>query len=172
MLTLCKYRFLIVASLVLLLSGCGTTTNIKRDTPHEPSVASKNLKFESISVKVRTEVADTGEEARLLENYLRKQFVAKNKKVVDSDPDAEMIAVIKHLKKVSRGARLWWGSLAGKSEIRVDVSMRTRKSEPVHFTVDSEAKGASSAGDWFTGYGGTTEDIIQRTSVAIAAELL
>jgi hypothetical protein len=123
-------------------------------------------------VKVRTEVVETAEEAKLLENYLHEQLVAKNKKVVESDPDAEMVAVIKQLKKVSRAARLWWGSLTGSAEIRVDVSVKTKKSEPAQFIVDTEAKGASSAGDWLTGYGGSTEELLQRTSAAIVDELL
>lgn len=166
-----RYALLLLSLFFVLLNGCGTTTDIKREAPRELSPVRTDMEFMSITVQVISEVADTGSEVKFLENQLREQLINRQKTVVDSDADAEMFVVIKHLKKVSKGARLWWGSLAGKAEIRVNVTMTGKTVPPLNFTVDSEATGASSAGDWFSGYGGSTEDLLQRTATAIISEL-
>jgi hypothetical protein len=107
-----RYELLFIVFLTFVVTGCGTTTSIKREMPANSgsNQSGKRSNFDSIHVQVRTEIADTAEDAKLLENYVREQLVAKNKKIVESDPDAEVVAAIKQLKKVSRAARLWWGT--------------------------------------------------------------
>ena len=121
---------------------------------------------------MKTEVENSAEEAQQLKEFLVKEFKAKNKEIKDSEANAEMIVVMKHLKKVSRSSRLVWGSLAGKAEIRADVTITTTNAAPVSFTVDTSSKGASSAGGWLSGYGGSTEDALERTAAKIVSEIL
>ena len=167
-----KVKFFLIGILILVfgLVGCGTTSTIKPEGTLKSMEAIPKLAFNSIKIEVKTEVQDSAEEAQQLKEFLVKEFKARNKEIKDFGSDAEMLVVIKHLKKVSRGSRLWWGSLAGKAEVKLDVLL-TNNIQSINFSVDTTSAGASSVGGWLSGYGGATEDALERTASKIAVEV-
>lgn len=167
-----KVKFFLIGILIFGLISCGTTSTIKPSGSLESLKNLPKLSFNSIKIDVKTEVEDSMWEVHLLKDFLADEFKAKNIEIKDSEADAEMVVVMKHLKNVSRGSRLWWGSLAGKAELRVDVTITTQNTAPVSFSVDTSSRGASSAGDWLSGYGGSTEDALERTAAKIVDEIL
>jgi hypothetical protein len=54
----------------------------------------------------------------------------------------------------------------------VDVTVTRNGSNLMNFTLDTESEGASSTGDWWSGHGGSTEDMLQRSAVKIVNEIL
>jgi len=162
--------FLLIAA-AAVMAGCGTTVNVKP----EESMSGKEipkLSFTSISIEVKTEVEDSQEEVQMFKKLLENEFNSRNIAVAESGTDAKMVVAINHLKKVSKTSRFFWGSLSGSAELKAKITITVKNSKSLNFSIDSSARGASSAGDWFTGYGGSTDDLLNRGAKKIIEEIL
>lgn len=112
------------------------------------------------------------DELRLLDRALAQEFLLRRKQVVESG-DIKLVATVEQFEGVSQTARLWFGSLAGAAVLRVKVVITgANLSEPMSFVIDTQASGASSTGDWWTGHGGSTEDLLQRAAREIVDHIL
>ena len=160
-----------IVLLVFQVLGCGTTTAIHSNN-NPASAKTPKLVFKTLVLEVKTVVPESDEEARLLDRFLSTEFMLKRKQLVDTNGDVQVVAVITRLEKVSQTSRLWWGSLAGSARLRVDVTVTGWGSGVMNFTLDTEAQGAASTGDWWSGLGGSTEDMLQRSAVKIVSEIL
>lgn len=161
---------LIIGALIFLLA-CGTTSVIVPTSGLVSVETLPKIAFTSIQIEIKTEVADSEQEVQLLKEFLVKEFQNRGKIIVESRADAKMVATIIHLKKVPKTKRLWWGSLAGKAEAKIDIVF-ILNNDKAYFTIDTGSAGASSAGDWLSGYGGSTEDMLERSAERIVAEIL
>mgnify|MGYP006891165885 CR=1 FL=1 len=171
-------KFLLLIMVLALVSACGTTVNIKPEGAVSDSDSAKKLpklSFNSIAIEVRTEVEDCHEEVKMFEDFLAENFKQKNVKVVapGSNAEAKMTIVIKHLEKVSKTSRWIWGSWAGSAELKANVAIITRDNNSVNFSIDANARASSIlSGDRYTDYGGSTDDLLERTSKKITEEIL
>lgn len=152
--------------------GARAVTVISRPLLFSSNIASTRMRYTSLALIVKTDVPGSDEEVRLLDRFLSTEFIIRRKQLVESNGDVQVEAVIKRLEKVSQTSRLWWGSLAGSARLRVDVTVTRKPSSVMNFTLDTEAQGASSTGDWWSGHGGSIEDMLQRSAVKIVDEIL
>jgi len=166
-----------IAMLILLIAaaaviaGCGTTVNVKP----EGSMSGKEipkLSFASIAIEVKTEVEDSQDAVKMFKESLANEFKERNITVVDNGADAKMVVEIKHLKKVSKTSRFFWGSLSGSAELKAKITITVKNSKSLNFSIDSSARGASGLGDFMTGYGGSTDDLLNRGAKKIIEEIL
>jgi hypothetical protein len=130
-------------------------------------------KFQSVSLEVKSKSPESKTEAQLLDRYLANEFLLRRKQLVTERADITVTATIEEFTGISQTARLWLGSLAGQGVVRVRVEVTgSGLSAPLVFVVDSRAAGASSTGDWWSGYGGSTEDLLERTAKEIINYIL
>lgn len=166
-----KIAFFMLIVAAFLLSACGTTVNVKPTDGSLPSEESLKLSFASVAIEVKTEVEDSQEEAQMFKDFLANEFKERNITVAESGTDAKMMVIIKHLKKVSKTSRFFWGSLAGSAEIKADIAIKTKTANSSFF-VNASARGASGFSDYMSAYGGSTEDLLNRTAKKIAEKIL
>jgi len=162
--------FLIIAA-AAVMAGCGTTVNVKPDESMSGKEIPK-LSFTSISIEVKTEVEDSQEEVQMFKNLLENEFNSRNIAVAELGADAKMVVIISHLKKVSKTSRFFWGSLSGSAELKAKITITVKNSKSLNFSIDSSARGVSGLGDFATGYGGSTDDLLDRGAKKIIEEIL
>ncbi len=161
-----KVLIFVLIVIAFLMSACGTTINLK---PIEKSIPDKEFPkmfFTSIAIEVKTEVEDCREEIQMFKKFLTNEFKERKITVVESETDTKMMVVIKHLKRVSKTGRFFWGSLAGSAELKAEIII-TKDISTLSFFIDTSSQGASGVGDFLTGYGGSTDDLLNRTAKKI-----
>jgi len=159
----------LTASVLMLSAACGTTTSVAN---YQKPLA-KKPKFQSVGLKVNTQLAGKEEETRLLDRFVANELLLRRKQLLESGADINVVVTIEHLDGVSQTARLWLGGFAGDGTVRVKVVVTGGDlPDPVVFSIDSRTTGASTSDEWWTGYGGTTQDLLQRAAKVIVDQLL
>jgi len=163
---------LIVVCVCCFGTGCassGTTKNTG-GTSNDRLTSHDTVVVETIS-----EVPNSEQQRKLLHAFIASglQQSGKFKRVAgsvlpeDSAPHFKVTARIKHLGKVSDGARVAVGALAGRASIVVDVELTDSQRGVSVGTF--QAVGKSSAG-WVGA--GTTDQAVQRAAEQIVAEIV
>jgi hypothetical protein len=164
--------YLSLAVLLALLTGCGTTTDVTQLDSQGSASRKNNLVFKTVVLRVISEVPNNEIATEMLDRNIGNELLLKRKQLVDSNGDVEVIVVIKDFQGVSKDARLWLASLAGNSRLRANITVK-QQNEIIHqFVLDTEGKGASNTADWWSGEGGSTEDMLQKSAQRIIAEII
>ena len=114
------------------------------------------------NVTVVSNVPDSTEEAAFLQSQLYKKLGKRT--------DTTIFVTINHLVKKSRMGRLWWGPLTGSAELRATVQATTPQGQR-NFQIDTTMAGTATVSGFFTGYGGSTEDLLARAADKIMQEI-
>jgi len=165
--TICSF-LLILAT----LTGCGTTTDVTQNNIRGSNSRTKDLIFKTVSLHVSSEVSNNEIATELLDRSIGNELLLKRKQLVDKNGDIDLIVVIEDFKGVSKDARVWLGSLAGSSLLRAKIIVKQNNSTVHQFVLDTEGKGASNTADWWSGEGGSTEDMLQKSAEKIIAEII
>lgn len=170
-----KLLALITLGLILslcLLGGCGTSREVQYTNQGVDGWEHDPLAFNTVAIKVKSEVPGTEEAEKQLNFALEVEFLYKKKKIVASGGDIEVAVVIKSLEDVPRASRVWLGSLAGSATLRAEVRVAGKRKKPFTFSVETVSRGAGTTEDFLTGKGGSTQDMVERTAELIVAELI
>ncbi len=152
---------------VIFLGGCASTGKITTTVP----VTTKLSNYKTMLFNISSNIPDSSEETVQLESMtiaklrekglFQKIFVTSSSP--DVQPDLKLNAKIVALKKVSSGARVMVGAMAGRAGIDVEVELFDLKESKVLGTF--LAQGRSSGG---TVFAGTTPQAVERAVEQIA----
>ena len=157
--------------LVIILSGCSTTSNIKTEQQF-----TKSLKgYSSITIKIiaDTEVMNNSDYNKVKENLLNSigekitprtglQYLP-----ADNAADLSINVEVKSFVYTSQGARIMFGIMSGKAELNTDISLVENKTGKVLWKVHTDTSSKTSEGI----FGGSTTTQIETLSDQIIRHL-
>lgn len=157
--------------LVIILSGCSTTSNIKTEQQF-----TKSLKgYSSITIKIiaDSDIMNNSDYNTIKENLLNSisekitpgtglQYLP-----VDNAADLSIIIYVKSFVYTSQGARIMFGIMSGKAELNTDISLVENKTGEVLWKVHTDTSSKTSEGI----FGGSTTSQIETLSNQIITQL-
>jgi Domain of unknown function (DUF4410) len=168
-----KYAFQFTAILagLLTLAGCASTGVVRNASPVSTSLP---VSLDLVLVETTSSLKSPGTARRLLDEAiisgLREThlfgMVGGNPADLNSGHGIKVRADIQEIKMVSRSARAWFGALAGKAQILVQVTVSDLKSGLPIEVFEAEGNSGQSA------RAGTTDQAVQRAADVIVAEMV
>lgn len=154
-----KYRGVLLAVAgLLLLGGCASSGQTLKASPPKTKLS----EFKSVVINVTSSVPDSSRESFQLESMIvstltsQKLFPAVTGKSAGGNGDLRVDANISDLRRVSSGARVMLGALAGRGNMTVDVKLVDARSGETIGSFTSQ--GTSSGGTVFSG---TTDQAVE-----------
>jgi hypothetical protein len=169
-----KCRFFVFAAIVILLGPTGCATSPHPVALPAPVVFGKPASLDFVLVNTTATLPDLqGETTQLQDSILsglRETGLFANVEVLNTNQvqsgGIEVFAAIKQITKVSDKARLWYGGLAGKAEVVVQVSvsdLATGKRIEI-FDVEGHTGAFAKAG--------TTGEAVQKAASGVVSEIV
>lgn len=171
-----KSRYVILAAilgvLALALAGCATSSHPVKLMKPVKTGNPASLDFNFILVAATNSPPDLRAEASLLQDSilsgLRETGVYPDVEETNTNQFAsgiKILAFIKHISKVSKESREWYGGLAGKADVVVQVTLSDLATgKPVElFEVEGQTGASARAG--------TTDEAIQQAAAKIVTEV-
>ena len=157
--------------LVIIISGCSTTSNIKTEQQFNKSLKG----YSSITIKIiaDSEVMNNSDYNKIKENLLNTigekitpgtglQYLP-----ADNAADLSINVEVKSFVYTSQGARVMFGIMSGKAELNADISLVENKTGEVLWKVHTYTTPKPSEGI----FGGSTSSQIETLSDQIITQL-
>jgi hypothetical protein len=154
-----------------IFSGCASSSGTI--SPVHPVMTYKPAPFDSIQVATTSDLADLESEKQSFNDHvlsdLRETGIFTNVSELNTNNSAatgiKVESKITEIKKVSEDARLWFGGLAGRARIAVQVTVIDLGSGKQVETFEAIGISGGSARS------GTTEEAVERAAEQVAAEV-
>ena len=166
-----RWICLFSSCLLMTLVGCVSSGLIKNGGPVS-TIRPVSLDF--ILVETSCSLPDVKTDGRLLNDNIITGLrdtqlfgsVTGNKEDINSGSGIKVKADIQEIKRVSPGARVWFGALAGNARVLVQVTVSDLNSGDQIQTFEVEGQSGASAS------AGTTDEAIQRAAQQVVAEVV
>ena len=157
--------------LVIIISGCSTTSNIKTEQQFKKSLKG----YSSITIKIiaDTDVMNNSDYNKVKENLL----TSIGEKITprtglqhlpaDNAADLSINVEVKSFVYTSQGAKIMFGIMTGKAELNTDISLVENKTGKVLWKVHTDTSSKTSEGI----FGGSTTTQIETLSDQIITHL-
>ncbi len=169
-----KHSFHLAAVLFVLvnLAGCATSSGVIKSTT--PALINQPVSLDFILVSTTSAVGNSAAERNSLNDLIISGLrdtqlftsVSENKADDRAREGIKVAVEIKEIKKVSDDARAWFGALAGRAQIEVQVTISDLNSGNQIEVFEAEGQSGESP------RAGTTDEAIQRAAGQVVAQVV